>query len=175
MGMGTKPMVPAESGEEILEVNTESSEETLRLGQVLGNLLQKGSVVALLGELGTGKTVLAKGLAKGLGVQNEREITSPSFVLVNEYHGRIPVYHLDLYRLQSAEQIEDLDWEEFISGSGVTIVEWAEKAARLLPPDRIDVHLRWVSLQERKLVFIGKGQGGREAVVHLGGKWNREE
>ncbi len=168
-------MVQAEDREEILEVNTKGSEETLRLGEVFGNLLGRGMVVALMGELGTGKTVLTKGLAKGLGVADDREITSPSFVLVNEYSGRVPVYHLDLYRLEGVDEVEDLGWEEFISGSGVTIVEWAEKARTLLPPDRIDVHLRWINLQERKLAFIGRGPGSKKAVVHLAEKWNEEE
>ncbi len=96
-------------------------------------MLAKGSLVALMGDLGSGKTVLAKGIAMGLGVEDEREITSPSFVLVNEYRGKLPVRHVDLYRLQSPGEVEDLGWDELTSGPAVILVEWAEKAASLCP------------------------------------------
>ncbi len=154
---------------------TEGPEQTMRLGRVLGAILPAGAVVALTGDLGAGKTVLAKGIAQGLGVKDEREITSPSFVLVHEYEGRVPVYHVDLYRLQHAAEVEDLGWDELFSGRGVILLEWAEKAIRLLPAERIEVNIQWISPTERKIVFAGKGDGARKRVDLLGEKWEKEE
>jgi tRNA threonylcarbamoyladenosine biosynthesis protein TsaE len=168
-------MALKEQEEGIWEVRTKGPDQTLSLGRIFGGMLSAGSMVALTGNLGSGKTVLAKGIARGLGVEDEREITSPSFVLVNEYQGRLPVHHVDLYRLQDAGQVEDLGWEEFISGPGVTLVEWAEKVPRLLPAERIEVHLHWLNPEERSLVFIGKGRAAKALVNLLGKKWMKEE
>jgi tRNA threonylcarbamoyladenosine biosynthesis protein TsaE len=158
----------------VLRTATKSPEETIHLGEILGGLLPKGSIVALSGELGAGKTILTKGIGRGLGVPDDREVTSPTFVLVNEYRGRVPVYHLDLYRLHEAGQVEDLGWNEFISGSGVIVIEWAERAPGLLPDDRVDVVLRWAGLEDREFVFTGIGPDGREAVRRLREKWEKE-
>jgi len=155
-------------------VLTKNPDQTLHLGQVFGRMLPKASMVALIGDLGSGKTLLARGIAKGLGVEDEREVSSPTFVLVNEYQGRIPVHHVDLYRLQGSVEVQDIGWEEFISGPGVTLVEWAEKVPDLLPEDRIEVHLYWVGAGERKLVFVGKDQTARDLVNHLRKKWLEE-
>ena len=156
-------------------MRTEGPDQTLCLGRVFGGMLAEGSMVALMGNLGSGKTVLAKGIAQGLGVEDEREITSPSFVLVNEYQGRLPVHHVDLFRLQDPGQVEDLGWAEIISGPGVTLVEWAEKVPSLLPDERVEVHIQWLNPGERRLVFIGKGRAAKELVNRLGKKWMKEE
>jgi tRNA threonylcarbamoyladenosine biosynthesis protein TsaE len=147
----------------------------MHLGQIYGELLTQGTVIALMGDLGTGKTVFVKGVAKGVGVADEKEVTSPSFVLVNEYQGRYPVYHIDLYRLQHAREVEDLGWEELISAPGVTLIEWAEKVLRLLPEERTEVHFDWVSAVERSLTFVGKGEVAQGLVHSLGEKWMKEE
>jgi len=152
-------------------VITKNPDQTLCLGRVFGEMLPPASMVALIGDLGSGKTLLAKGLAKGLGVEDEREVSSPSFVLVNEYQGRLPVHHVDLYRLQDSVEVEDIGWEELISGPGVTLVEWAEKVPDLLPEERIEVHLHWVGVGERRVVFVGKGQAAKDLVNHLRKKW----
>lgn len=157
------------------EVRTKSPEQTMHLGQICGQWLTQGTVIALMGDLGTGKTVFAKGVAKGVGVADEREVTSPSFVLVNEYQGRFPVYHVDLYRLHQARELEDLGWEELISTPGVTMIEWAEKALKFLPLERMEVHFEWMSAVERKLIFIGKGHKAQGLVQTLGEKWIKEE
>jgi len=167
-------MIKGDPEEEIWEVITKNPDQTLRLGHVFGKMLPQASMVALIGDLGAGKTLLAKGIAKGLGVEDEREVSSPTFVLVNEYQGRIPIHHVDLYRLQDSVEVEDIGWEEFISGPGVTLVEWAEKVPDLLPKDRIEVYLHWVGAAERKLVFVGKGQAARDLVGHLRKKWLEE-
>ncbi|MBI5966907.1 MAG: tRNA (adenosine(37)-N6)-threonylcarbamoyltransferase complex ATPase subunit type 1 TsaE [Deltaproteobacteria bacterium] len=166
-------MREVEPGEGIWEVQTKGPDQTQHLGRIFGEMLGQGSVVALRGDLGSGKTVLAKGIAQGLGVEDEGEVTSPSFVLVNEYQGRVLVHHVDLYRLQRPGEGEDLGLEEFISGPGVTLVEWAEKVPSLLPEERVEVHLHWVSPGERKLVFVGKGRAAKDLVDSLGHKWRK--
>jgi tRNA threonylcarbamoyladenosine biosynthesis protein TsaE len=101
-------MIEANAEIGTFEVVTQNPDQTMRLGRLLGEILPPGSFVALVGSLGAGKTLLTKGLARGLGVEDDREVTSPSFVLVNEYRGRIPVYHLDLYRLDSYAEVEGI-------------------------------------------------------------------
>jgi tRNA threonylcarbamoyladenosine biosynthesis protein TsaE len=160
--------------EEVFEALTESPAQTLRLGELLGGLLFQGAFVALVGGLGSGKTLLAKGIARGLGVEDDREVTSPSFVLVNEYPGRVAVYHLDLYRLESFAEVEGIGWDEFICGSGVTLVEWAEKAGEHLPDERVEVSLQWAGQERRKLGFSGRGRAARELVKALKGRWMKE-
>ena len=168
-------MVEAKPEIGIFEVVTESPHQTVRLGALLGEILPPGFFIALVGSLGAGKTLLAKGLARGLGVEDIREVTSPSFVLVNEYRGRFPVYHLDLYRLDSYAEVEGIGWDEFLSGPGVTLVEWADKVGEDLPEERIEVHLQWRGEERRRLVFLGKGGKGRTLVEELKHKWEKEK
>jgi len=158
-----------------LEIITESPVQTLDLGRILGELLTEGSFVALMGGLGSGKTVLAKGIAQGFGVADEREVTSPSFVLVNEYRGRGPVYHVDLYRVESPGEVEGIGWDEFISGPGVTLVEWADKAESYLPEERMEVHLEWAGEGKRRLLFCGIGPIGQRVIEELRRRWKKEE
>ena len=154
---------------------TENPGETLRLGRFLGDLLPPGSFVALEGSLGAGKTLLAKGIARGLGVEDEREVTSPSFVLVNEYRGRVPVYHLDLYRLGNFAEVEGIGWDEFVCGPGVTVVEWADKIEPFLPAERIEVRLQWAGEERRNLLLSGIGKRGVEIVEELRHRWEKED
>ncbi len=109
-----------------------TADETLAIGRRLSENLKPGDVVTLSGQLGAGKTTLVKGIASGLGV--EEPVTSPTFTLIQEYEGRIPLYHVDLYRITEAEQLEDLGLEEYFYGNGVTLIEWPEKAVSFLPP-----------------------------------------
>jgi tRNA threonylcarbamoyladenosine biosynthesis protein TsaE len=105
---------------------TRNKRETFRLAEDLARSLSGDEVLLLTGELGAGKTVFAKGLAAGLGVADPNQVCSPSYTLVNVYQGRVPVFHIDLYRLGSGAEIEDLGWEDYL-GEGVVIVEWAER------------------------------------------------
>lgn len=116
-----------------------SPEETLELGEAIGHELGRGSIVALRGELGSGKTVLVKGIAKGLGVFVEP--TSPTYVIMNVYEGSVTLYHFDLYRLSSEADLEDIGYEEYFFGDGVSVVEWAERAQGLFPEDTIDIEI----------------------------------
>ena len=121
------------------EMETNSPEETIALGHRIGRKLAGGDVVALMGDLGSGKTCLIQGICRGLGV--EGVVNSPSFTIVNEYEGRCPVYHLDFYRLRGREDLLALGCEEYFYGAGVCLIEWAERAAGLLPVRRLEVHL----------------------------------
>jgi tRNA threonylcarbamoyladenosine biosynthesis protein TsaE len=113
---------------------TKSLEQTYELGRSLAPRLNVGDLVALTGDLGAGKTALVRGLSIGLGVGDARIVSSPTFVLVHEYEGRVPVYHIDLYRMsEPAEELVDLGLDEML-GDGVVLVEWAERAGDALPP-----------------------------------------
>ena len=101
-------------------------------------------------------------------------MTSPSFVLVNEYQGRFPIYHADLYRLQDMMEVENLGWEEFIFGQGISLLEWAEKIPGILPEERIEVRIFWVGLGERRFLISGKGAQAKIILV-LQRKWKKEE
>jgi tRNA threonylcarbamoyladenosine biosynthesis protein TsaE len=121
-------------------VDTHSFEETLRFGERLGRELQRGDVVALFGDLGAGKTALVKGIARGLGIT--QEVTSPTFTLVHEYTGgRLPLFHVDLYRLDSPEQALAIGIEEYLNGPGATAIEWSEKIESLLPATAIRIRI----------------------------------
>ena len=168
-------MVGTKQKKVTLEIISKSPDETLLLGRILGELLSEGSLVALIGGLGAGKTVLTKGIARGLGVADDREVTSPSFVLVNEYRGRVPVYHVDLYRLENPGEVEGIGWDEFTSGPGVTLVEWADRAETYLPEERMEVHLQWAGEKNRKLLFWGKGRIGQQIVESLRKRWMKED
>jgi tRNA threonylcarbamoyladenosine biosynthesis protein TsaE len=119
---------------------TKDAEETRALGERLASQLRPGDVVALIGDLGSGKTTLAQGICRGLGVKEI--VNSPSYTIVNEYDGRYPVYHLDCYRLEGREDLLGLGYEEYFYGEGICIIEWAERAADLLPSRHIEVRLR---------------------------------
>ena len=108
-------------------VLSQSREETVSLGENIGKELKPGNIILLFGEIGLGKTTLTQGIANGLGLRTEEYIRSPTFTIVNEYVGRYPIYHIDLYRMETPQEIEQLGLEEFFFAAGVVIVEWAEK------------------------------------------------
>ena len=118
---------------------TEGWEQTLALGCSLAGLLKINDVIALYGELGSGKTIFTKGLCEGLGVNDL--VTSPTFTLVQEYRGRLPVFHFDFYRLSGPEEAEMLDLDEYFMQGGISVIEWADMAEPLLPENRIKVKL----------------------------------
>jgi tRNA threonylcarbamoyladenosine biosynthesis protein TsaE len=126
-------------------------EETCAIGARLADRLRPGSVVACVGELGAGKTCFLQGLCRGLGV--ESAVTSPTFVLVNHYRGRLPVYHLDAYRTETLTEVIDLGVEEFLHGDGVTVIEWADKLRLLLPRHTITVTLSGLGDEPRRIVI----------------------
>ncbi|QTA89352.1 tRNA (adenosine(37)-N6)-threonylcarbamoyltransferase complex ATPase subunit type 1 TsaE [Desulfonema magnum] len=134
-----------------LQITTLSLEETQLLGQKTGELINGGTVIALTGDLGSGKTSFIQGLAKGLGVPNEYYVTSPSYTLINEYPGRCPLFHADLYRLEHVEDIEEIGLYEILdSEEGVVAIEWADKFREILP-DHIAIHLEIADDESRKI------------------------
>ena len=130
---------------------SKSVKDTLRFGEKLAGRLKKGDFVALIGDLGSGKTVLTKGLAKGLGVKNSRYVNSPTFVIIKEYKGKLPLYHFDLYRLDHPGSLDAENFEEYFYGDGVTVVEWADKINGLLPKNRWEIHMSVAGEGERKI------------------------
>jgi tRNA threonylcarbamoyladenosine biosynthesis protein TsaE len=133
------------------EIVSASPEETQDAGERLGLGLEPGAVVALTGELGAGKTSFIQGLVRGLGVTTRA--TSPTFVLINQYRGRVPVYHVDAYRTDSLTELIDLGLLELMGGEGVTVIEWADKLVALLPPETIHVHIEGVGDEPRILTI----------------------
>ena len=119
-----------------MKISTDSHEKTLTFGEQLGRCLKSGDIILLFGDLGAGKTTLTQGVCRGLGVNKDEHIRSPTFTLINLYQGRIPVNHIDLYRLDSISEIETLGLEENIFSSSVSIIEWAEKLIQTSEPDR---------------------------------------
>ncbi len=135
-----------------MNFTTANAEETIKLGEKIAKRLKPGDLVALSGELGAGKTTLVKGIAKGLGVKNYRYVNSPSFVLVKEYKGKIPLFHFDIYRLNNLKDIEDIGYEDYLARDGVIVIEWSSKMARILPKRHLDVALKIKSPGKRTII-----------------------
>ncbi|MBI5762364.1 MAG: tRNA (adenosine(37)-N6)-threonylcarbamoyltransferase complex ATPase subunit type 1 TsaE [Planctomycetes bacterium] len=140
---------------EPLTIESHSVEDTLRIGRAIGNALVGGEVIGLMGELGAGKTHLVKGIASGLGVNDDRIVNSPTFVLVNEYAGRVPVYHLDAYRLSDAGQLAALGFDEMCDAGGVVIVEWADRVKEAMPEST-----QWITL-------VSCGESDRRITINV--------
>ena len=134
---------------------TNSLEETIHLGRKIGKLLKQGDVVALIGNLGAGKTVIANGLCEGLGVK-EDYITSPAYTIINQYDGKVPVYHIDLYRLNDSRELYNIGWDEYIYGNGTCIIEWANKAGEMLPEKYLMVNMEVTGNEKRKITLQAK-------------------
>jgi tRNA threonylcarbamoyladenosine biosynthesis protein TsaE len=131
------------------EFVTQSADETERVGERLGRRLVPGDVVALSGELGAGKTCFIRGLARGLGVT--QGVSSPTFVIVNQYTGRMPIFHIDAYRTESLTELLDIGFDEYVSGDSVTVIEWSDKLEPLLPPGAIRVRISGLGDEPRTI------------------------
>lgn len=152
-------MVPPAAGdqsEESLSLLSDRTESTFALGEWIGREAAGGEVLALIGPLGAGKTRFVQGLAKGLEVA-ERYITSPTFILLQCYEGRLPLYHIDLYRMEKEAEMEALGLEEFLEGDGVSAVEWADKGLAILPPSRLTITFRYAGEEQRELHLHAAG------------------
>ena len=114
-----------------------SPEDTEDLGAFLGSVVKKGTVICLIGDLGVGKTEFTKGLAKGLEVSDY--VTSPTFIIVNEYKGRLPLYHFDVYRINNIDEMFEIGYEEYVYGDGVSVIEWADSIKEIIPDENITV------------------------------------
>lgn len=144
-------------------IKTSSQDETMQVGRALGEILAKGDVVLLSGDLGTGKTAFTNGIASALGI--EEYITSPTFTIVNEYKAELPLYHFDVYRIADADEMYDIGFEEYLYGDGVVVIEWAELIKDILPTEFIWVKIRknldlGVDTREIDIEFVGKRYDG---------------
>jgi tRNA threonylcarbamoyladenosine biosynthesis protein TsaE len=138
-----------------IHIVSSSPERTFEIGEIIGRILKKGDILALSGELGSGKTCFTQGLAKGLDVSAQYNVTSPTFTLLNEYPGRLKLSHLDVYRLSGAQDIEEIGYEDYFFGPGVIVIEWAEKIEQLIPDYGIWVFFRHVDENTREIIISG--------------------
>ena len=129
---------------------TQTPGETQNIGEEIGKQLRQGDLVALIGDLGTGKTCLTQGIARGVGVYSNQIVNSPSYTLINEYAGKIPIYHVDLYRLQNHDELLDLGLDEYMEGNGICIIEWAEKLGSL-KISHTKIQITWLSEMTREI------------------------
>lgn len=150
----------------MFSIITSSTEQTEELGRVIGSLLEPGDLLCLYGDLGAGKTHLSFGIAQGLDVR-EQYITSPTFAFVNEYEGRIPFYHIDLYRLKDPSELEGIGFEEYVESDGATVIEWAERADDELPKESLSIYLSHVSENSREVGFLAEGERYEKLIEDL--------
>ncbi|MSQ14630.1 MAG: tRNA (adenosine(37)-N6)-threonylcarbamoyltransferase complex ATPase subunit type 1 TsaE [Dehalococcoidia bacterium] len=138
------------------EITTESPEETGSLGELIGSLVEPGDVLLLVGSLGSGKTRLTQGIGEGMGIDDS--IASPTFVIVMEHRGTLPLYHVDLYRLEETAAVLDLGLDDYFYGDGVTVVEWADRAMPAMPPEHLLVRMSYIDEDHREMVFHPEGE-----------------
>ncbi len=144
-----------------------NEEETMNLAGRMAAFLKAGDILCLIGELGSGKTVFTKGLARGLRIA-PRKVHSPTFILMNMYEGLIPLYHFDLYRLDEENELALIGYEEFFYGEGVAVIEWADKLKSLRPKRFLEVRIRSRKAQERLFTFVPHGKRYRELLDEIG-------
>ncbi|MCF8127799.1 MAG: tRNA (adenosine(37)-N6)-threonylcarbamoyltransferase complex ATPase subunit type 1 TsaE [Deltaproteobacteria bacterium] len=150
-----------------MRYRTESPEETVLLGRRLGRLLQPGDLVVLAGELGCGKTWFTKGIALGVGVLPHEVVTSPSFALMNEYEGRITLFHMDVYRLEKLQDFLDTGLDECFDGRGIVVMEWGDRWPEILPERRLNVGFSILGEQTRELEMTGEHPRTNEIFADL--------
>ena len=137
-----------------MKILSNSEQETYRIGQMIGNAARPGLVIAYYGDLGAGKTVMTKGIACGLGIREA--VTSPTFTILQSYEdGRLPLFHLDVYRIEDPEEMEEIGLDDCLYGDGVTVIEWAEQIEELLPPDTVRIRIGRVFPEGREAREIG--------------------
>ena len=133
------------------QITTRSVDETQKLGEIIGTAVTGGTVLALTGDLGSGKTAFVQGLARGLEVPYDYYITSPSYTLINEYPGRYPLFHVDLYRISDPMDMENIGLYEILHNSGIVAIEWADRIEQKLLPDPINIHFELTGEKSRKI------------------------
>jgi tRNA threonylcarbamoyladenosine biosynthesis protein TsaE len=143
-----------------IDITTQSVDETQKLGQKIGTLLKYPLIIALIGDLGSGKTAFVQGLAGGLDVSADYYITSPTFTLINEYPGRLPLFHVDLYRLETVNDLDDIGLDEVLCDRAVIAIEWADKLSVDLSNEYLSVRFQIIDENCRKVKMIGYGQNG---------------
>lgn len=139
-----------------MKLTVNNLKDTEKIGKIISHCLEKGTVICLDGDLGVGKTALTQFIAKEFGVKEY--ITSPTFTIIKEYEGKLPFYHMDVYRIESEDDMYDLGYDEYIYSEGVIIIEWSHKIKGILPEDRIDIEIQRLSDTSRIMYIRGKGK-----------------
>lgn len=152
--------------EKTVKITSHTPAETEQIGSLLGSMLDKGDIIALSGELGTGKTTLVRGMARGMGLK-EGEVVSPSFTLVNEYEGQLPLFHIDLYRLEDKKELINIDYEEYLKADGVVVIEWADRIPQAIPRDALWIMLRYLKSERREIVLRTQGDRYKMMIEEL--------
>jgi len=150
-------------GVDLKEIISYSIEETERLGYKIGSLLNRGDIVCLTGDLGAGKTTLTKAIA--LGLQVHEDVTSPTFTIINEYMGKLPVYHFDVYRVNTIEEMYDLGYEEYFYGDGVCIIEWASRIEEIIPQDVLWIDIKLGAEENTRIIHFSSGSEEMEKII----------
>jgi tRNA threonylcarbamoyladenosine biosynthesis protein TsaE len=150
------------------EILTRSPAGTHALGQRIGKMVSTGMVITLTGDLGSGKTAFVQGLARGLDVPEDYYITSPTYTIINEYPGRFPLFHIDLYRIPDARGVEDVGVYDILQGENVVAIEWPEIIVSELPRDSISLHLEILDRTTRKISIYTYGLNGKSVIQKLG-------
>ncbi len=151
---------------ETIVFHSKGQQDTFLLGEKLGQEIKKGLPILLSGELGAGKTVFIKGLAAGLGIKEE--INSPTYILIKEYQGRLPLYHMDLYRLENRWQLVELGFDEYLEKKGVTAIEWPDLTVEIIEEyDHLEIKIDYLSADERKIKILSEGKQAEELLNRL--------
>jgi tRNA threonylcarbamoyladenosine biosynthesis protein TsaE len=150
-----------------VKLTSPSEECSLRLGGRIGEQVEGGDVIALWGDLGSGKTLFTRGIARGMGVPQQIPVTSPTFAIINEYEGRLHLFHLDLYRLTTSEELETLPWREALFGAGVAVIEWPERLGAVLPEKRWDINFEFLGDDCRIITLAACGDHHRARLAGL--------
>lgn len=150
-----------------MKIDITSLAETEMFGRRLAQHLFPGAVIALIGTLGAGKTHLVRAIAIGLEIPNPSIVTSPTFVLIQEYAARLPIYHFDAYRLKNALEFQDLGVHEYFAGDGVCLVEWADRAPSVLPPERLEIRITITGEETRRFDLTAHGPRHGALLAHL--------
>jgi tRNA threonylcarbamoyladenosine biosynthesis protein TsaE len=141
----------------LFQITTHSPKETRAFGQKTGSCIEVGTVVALSGDLGSGKTVFVQGLASGLEISKDFYITSPTYTLINEYPGRLPLFHVDLYRIGNLDDLRETGFYEMLHTEGVVAIEWADKLHQNILSDHVSIHFEILDYESRKIRIIASG------------------
>lgn len=151
----------------MLKIISKSEEQTYKLGEYLGKALQQGDIICLTGDLGAGKTAFTKGI--GIGMDINELITSPTYTIINEYNGRISLFHFDVYRLEGVEEMYELGYEEYFFGDGAVVIEWADIVKDIIPQERLWITiLRGKEENTREIIFDASGARYQKVIKELG-------
>ncbi|MDL1964066.1 MAG: tRNA (adenosine(37)-N6)-threonylcarbamoyltransferase complex ATPase subunit type 1 TsaE [Deltaproteobacteria bacterium] len=155
-----------------IQIITKSLDETQSLGEKTGKHLEPGTVLALIGDLGSGKTTFVQGLARGLDVPDDYYITSPTYTLINEYPGRYHLFHVDLYRIENHADFDDIGLYEILRNDGIVAIEWADKLPKNLLPEYLAIHIDILNDESRKIIMVAHGLREEDLIKKMEKKWD---